>query len=203
MCGLNASRALRKLGRKLFVAFSSNVTFFILRVDKRVIGSSAQKFASAYGQPAAREAREAMKSIMKGSDMIRKIVAAALPLIVGLVLWIPREAAAADRFAVIGIENATHVTVRYQHRWGEGGWGEDVLAPGQKKWYWHEFKFANEDKNPPFHMKFDSDLSPGQFWEKYHLIAYRAPDHSWDFSHKYIFKYDRSKNFIDLFDEKH
>ena len=135
--------------------------------------------------------------------MIRKLLASALLLMLGLTFWAPGDAVAADRFAVIGIENSTHVNVRYQHRWGEGNWGNDALAPGERKWYWHEFKFANEDKNPPFHMRFDSDLSPGTFVEKYHLIGYSAPDHNWDMAHKYIFKYDRSKNFVDLFDERH
>ena len=135
--------------------------------------------------------------------MIRKILTPTFLLILGLALLEPRDAAATDRFAVIGIENATHVTIRYQHRWGNGGWSNDVLAPGQKRLHSHEFKFANEDKNPPFHVKFDSDLTPGKFWEKYHLKANAGPDHAWNFAHKYIFQYDRSKNFIDLFDENH
>jgi hypothetical protein len=109
---------------------------------------------------------------------------------------------AADRFGVVGIENATHVTVRFQHKWGDRSWNEDVLAPGQRKWFSWQYTHANEDRSPPFHVKFDSDLSPGKFFEGYHLEAYRAPDHGWDFAHKYIFKYDRTKNFIDLFDEK-
>jgi hypothetical protein len=135
--------------------------------------------------------------------MMRKTLTLTLPLLLGLALWVPGDAAATDRYAVIGIENATHVTVRYQHRWGEGAWGNDVLTPGEKKWHWHEFKSPNEDKNPPFHVKFDSDLRPGQFWEKYHLRGFAAPDHTWDYAHKYVFKYDGSQNVIDLFDEKH
>jgi hypothetical protein len=134
---------------------------------------------------------------------IGKMVASTLLLMLGLVLWAPGDAAATERFAVIGIENSTHVTVRYQHRWGDKAWSNDVLSPGQKKVHAHEFSSPNEDRNPPFHVRFDSDLSPGQFVEKYHLRAFAAPDHSWDFAHKYIFQYDRSKNFIDLFDERH
>jgi hypothetical protein len=134
--------------------------------------------------------------------MIRKILALTLPLVLAATLYGPSKAAAADRFAVIGVENTTHVNVNLQHRWGEGQWANDVLPPGGKKWYWHEFTVANQDTNPPFHVRFDSDLSPGKFEERYHLLAYRAPDHQWEFAHKYVFRYDRSKNFIELFDER-
>ena len=112
------------------------------------------------------------------------------------------QARAADRFGVIGIENTTHVTVRFQHKWGEAAWSSDVLAPGQKKWFAWEFARANEDRTPTFHVRFDSDLSPGKFFEGYRLQAFQAPDRGWDFAHKYSFKYDKTKNFIDLFDEK-
>ena len=81
---------------------------------------------------------------------------------------------AADRFGVVGIENTTHVTVRFQHRWGDRSWNEDVLAPGAKKWFAWEFSHAGEDMTPTFHVKFDSDLSPGKFFESYRLQAYQA-----------------------------
>jgi hypothetical protein len=109
---------------------------------------------------------------------------------------------AADRFGVVGIENSTQVTVRLQHRWGDGSWDLDVLSPGGRKWFWSEFQVANQDKTPPFHVRFDSDLSPGKFVEKYNLKMNQAPDHDWNFSHKYILKYDGNRTFVDLFEEK-
>ena len=112
-------------------------------------------------------------------------------------------AVAADRFGVIGVENGTKVVIRMQHRWGNGEWQSDVLGPGQRKWFWWEFKRANENQTPRFHVKFDSDLSPGHFWENYDLKAYQAPDHEWVNAHKYIFKYDgNARKFIELYDEK-
>jgi len=41
---------------------------------------------------------------------------------------------AANRFAVVGVHNATHVTIRLQHKWGDGSWAADVLPPGGRKW---------------------------------------------------------------------
>jgi hypothetical protein len=116
--------------------------------------------------------------------------------------WSATQSHAADRFGVVGVENTTHVTVRFQHKWGDSAWNEDVLPPGQKKWFAWEFSRAGQDVTPTFHVKFDSDLSPGKFFEGYHLVAYQAPDRGWDFAHKYSFQYDRTRNFIDLFDEK-
>jgi hypothetical protein len=37
---------------------------------------------------------------------------------------------AADRFGVVGIENATNVTVSLQHRWGDGQWAAAVGGNG-------------------------------------------------------------------------
>jgi hypothetical protein len=112
------------------------------------------------------------------------------------------RAEAADRFGVIGIENATHVTIRLNHRWGNAQWASDVLPPRERKWYWWTFSHANEDKTPGFHVQFDSDLSPGTFVERYDLQPYQAPEHEWQNAHKYIFRYDGGQKFIELYDEK-
>ena len=42
---------------------------------------------------------------------------------------------AANRFAVVGVENGTHVAIRMQHKWGDGQWATDVLQPGGKMAY--------------------------------------------------------------------
>ena len=124
------------------------------------------------------------------------------PLAVAATLCSTPYAEAADRFGVIGIENSTDVTIRLEHRWGNGPWNLDVLGPGHRKWYWHTYAFANEDKSPPFHVRFDSDLSPGRFMERYALTLYRAPAHEWSNAHKYIFRYEAGRRFIELYDEK-
>jgi hypothetical protein len=135
--------------------------------------------------------------------MIRKMsLTAVIPLAFCANFFGSPNVEAADRFGVVGIENATNVTVRLQHRWGDGQWATDVLSPGGRKWYWWEYRQANEDKSPPFNVRFDSDLSPGRFYEKYDLGKYRAPDHDWNSAHKYVFKYNGNHSFIELFDQK-
>jgi hypothetical protein len=126
-------------------------------------------------------------------------LALAVPLALATI-WDSPKAEAADRFGVVGIENTTRVTIRLQHRWGNGQWSTDVLGPGGRKWYWSEYRVANEDKSPPFHVRFDSDLSPGQFYEKYDLKKNRAPDHDWNYAHKYAFKYNGNRSFIELYE---
>jgi hypothetical protein len=56
-------------------------------------------------------------------------LALAVPLALAAICGIPK-AEAADRFGVVGIENATQVTIRLQHRWGDGQWTTD--AGGRK-----------------------------------------------------------------------
>lgn len=131
-----------------------------------------------------------------------RILALATTLALAATLCNTPRAEAVDRFGVVGIENATQVTIRLNHRWGDAQWTLDVLAPGQRKWYWWTFSRPNEDRTPPFHVQFDSDLSPGKFVEKYDLRPYQASAHEWENAHKYIFRYDSGKKFIELYDEK-
>jgi hypothetical protein len=132
----------------------------------------------------------------------RTMLALAVPLALATTLGVSPKAEAADRFGVVGIENATHVTIRLQHRWGDGPWSTDVMSPGARKWYWSEYHVANQDRSPPFHVRFDSDLSPGTFYEKYDLRKNRAPDHDWNYAHKYTFKYNGNRSFIELYEER-
>ncbi|MBY0458797.1 MAG: hypothetical protein K2V38_15780, partial [Gemmataceae bacterium] len=90
-----------------------------------------------------------------------------------------------------------------QHKWGDGQWHTDVLKPGERKWFWHTYAFANENKSPRFHVKFDSDLKPGSvFTIDYDLKKNAAPAHDWKDAHKYVFEYDGNRQFIDLFEKK-
>lgn len=108
---------------------------------------------------------------------------------------------AANRFAVVGIENGTHVTIRLQHKWGDGAWRSDVVRPGGRKWFWHEYDRANENRSPRFHVRFDSDLNPGEvFTINYDLKKNAAPAHEWENAHKYVFRYDGHRKYIDLLD---
>jgi hypothetical protein len=109
---------------------------------------------------------------------------------------------AANRFAVVGVENATHVTIRMEHKWGGGGsWNRDVLQPGGKKWFWHTYDHANENRSPKFHVRFDSDLNPGKLFNiNYDLKKNAAAAHEWDNARKYVFRYDGNRKYIDLYE---
>ena len=110
---------------------------------------------------------------------------------------------AATRYAVVGIQNTTHVTVRMEHRWGDGQWKLDVLPPGERKWFWWTYRHANENSSPRFHVRFDSDLHPGKrFTIDYDLKKSAAPAPSWEYAHKYLFRYDGARKYIDLFDQR-
>jgi hypothetical protein len=110
---------------------------------------------------------------------------------------------AANRFAVVGVENATHVTIRVQHKWGDGEWKTDVIRPGQRKWFWWTYRHANDNHSPRFNVKFDSDLQPGKvFTINYHLKKNAAPAHDWEDAHQYVFRYDGNRNYIDLYDKR-
>lgn len=55
-----------------------------------------------------------------------------------------------------------------------------------------------KDRSPVFHVRFDSDIAPGQFVEKY-----RAPVNDWQHAHKHVFRFDGGRRFIELYDEGH
>jgi hypothetical protein len=134
--------------------------------------------------------------------MTRTKALLAAPMALAVILSFGPKAEAADRFGVVGIENRTNVTVRLDHQWeGHGGWATDVLAPGMRKTFWWEYSQQNQDRSPKFHVRFDSDLSPGNFIEKYDLNKFRAPVNDWEHAHKHVFRYDGNRRFIELYDE--
>jgi hypothetical protein len=137
-------------------------------------------------------------------------LAAVIPLAFASNLFGSPNVAAADRFGVVGIENATLTTISFQHRWGDGQWVEEVISPGARKWYWWEYQQANEDSSPPFNVRVtsgstyvDLDGHSGNGWFKYTLGKYRAPVHDWNYAHKYVFRDSRNKpSGLELFDEE-
>lgn len=117
-------------------------------------------------------------------------------------LGAPNAAMAADRFAVVGIENTTKANIRMEHRWGEASWQTDVLAPGKRRLISWEYKKQNANESPKLHVRFDSDVSPGKYIENYDLNKKACPDKIWECAHKYVFRYDTgTKKFIELYDQ--
>ena|SRR5262245_45430982 len=124
--------------------------------------------------------------------------------VVGLMIFMATDLAAtraqaANRFAVVGVENSTNVTIRLHHKWGDGEWQRDVIPPGGRKLFWWTYAHANDNRSPKFHVRFDSDLHPGKMFNiDYDLTKRPAPAHDWEDAQKYVFRYDGNRNYIDL-----
>ena len=113
----------------------------------------------------------------------------------------PLTAIAADRYAVIAVVNTTKdATVGMSYRWGDGKWEQARLQPGHARHFCYQFPKPNQDTNPPFHIKFDSSIAPGNYIESYHLMGFRAPDCDLKYAHKYNFQYEVKGKFVELYD---
>jgi hypothetical protein len=122
-------------------------------------------------------------------------------LSLGLAAMASSVATAADRYAVIAVENTlSDATIGMSFVWGDGTWHKRSLRPGEKHQFCHQFAFPNENKNPPFHIKFDSSIAPGVYVESYHLKARAAPDCEFDRGHQYKFRYEVKGKFVELYD---
>jgi hypothetical protein len=122
-------------------------------------------------------------------------------LVAGLLFALSPQALAANRYGVICLMNETEVTVPYIYRIGNNGsWQEGELRPNAKRWYWHQYDRANEDRSPPFSIKFDSDARAGRrFNIEYNLKRYAAVGQGCEYGKQYVFRYDRGdRRYIDL-----
>jgi hypothetical protein len=142
------------------------------------------------------------RSLTPGALATARAMRAGLVALVIGVTALAATVGAANRFAVVGVENGTHVTIRMHHKWGNGPWSVDVLQPGGRKWFWQTYDFANENRSSPFHVQFDSDLQPGKMFSiNYDLKKNAAPAHEWENARKYVFRFDGNRNFIDLYQQ--
>ncbi len=114
----------------------------------------------------------------------------------------PGTTSALNRFAVTGIEDSSTNTITYQYMWGNDPWHNATQKPGEQRLHWHTYAKANENKSPEFHFKFDSEFDPKQkpFFITYKLKKNAAPAHDWEVAHKYVFKNDGNKFFVDLYE---
>ncbi len=128
------------------------------------------------------------------------LLALAAPIALAATLFSPNTAEAANRFAVTGIENKSTHTVIYSVKWGDGAWHKVTLKPGERWLHWHTYAKANENKSPSLTIRFDSEFDPNMkpFFIEYALKRSAAPAHDWEDAHKYVFRNDGNKYFIDL-----
>jgi hypothetical protein len=137
--------------------------------------------------------------------MVRStLLALAAPLALTAAMFSPGTAEAANRFAVTGIENNSTHTITYSYHWGDGAWKTVTLKPGTRELHWWTYSKANENHSPELHVKFDSEFDPQQkpFFITYKLKRSAAPAHDWEDAHKYTFKNDGNKFFVDLYEKK-
>ena len=76
-----------------------------------------------------------------------------------------------NRYGIVTVHNKTQWTIKYSYRIGNGAWHQASVEPGRLRYYWHEYDFANENRSPSFHIRFDSDMGPGAAWRQFRLSA--------------------------------
>ena len=133
--------------------------------------------------------------------MIRSsLLALAAPLAVAATMMNPAPAEAADRFAVLGIENKSTHTITYSYKWGNEAWKSITLKPGARQLHWWTYAKVNDDHSPNFTIRFDSEFDPNQkpIFIEYALKRYAAPAHDWEDAKKYVFRNDGNNLYVDL-----
>jgi hypothetical protein len=124
-------------------------------------------------------------------------------LAAGLVLALGSSALAqqgGNRFAMVGMNNATDLHITYAIKWGENGlWETYTLAPGEARWHAWEYDFVNQNRSPIPYVEFDYDLSDGALYRTYHLEAYASPVRDINYAKIYEFApYDYGR-LLDLY----
>jgi hypothetical protein len=123
---------------------------------------------------------------------------------VGMKEWlciVSPQASAANRYGVICLMHETGVTIPYIYKVGRNGtWQAQQLEPSGRRWFSHQYGRSNEDRSPPFYMKFDSDARAGRrFNIEYHLEHYAAIGQGCEYGKQYAFRYDRGdRRYLDL-----
>ena len=102
------------------------------------------------------------------------------------------------RYGIVTIHNKTDNTINYAYRVGNGAWHQASNRPGHYRYYYHQYAFANENRSPRFHIRFDSDLGPGVVMKGYVLKRNPAAWPNADFGRHYNFK-RTAGNQIDIY----
>ena len=133
--------------------------------------------------------------------MKMRVAVAALAGFSALAAFVP-AAQAANRFALVCIENRTNVTLNYNFKWGvDGKWSSRTLAPNAGRAHSWRYSHPDENRSPGLHVSFDSDLSRRMIKQSYFLKARASPQESdcKAYANEYVFVYDgTAKKYIDL-----
>jgi hypothetical protein len=93
-----------------------------------------------------------------------------------------------NRYAVLVIQNPTHLTINYAIRWGYGRWTHCSIEPGMRTTHSFRYTYLDQTSSPKPAVKFDCDLSSGVSDREYELKAYAAPWRSSDLGKKHEFR---------------
>jgi hypothetical protein len=110
--------------------------------------------------------------------------------------------AAVTRFAVVSIANETQTSLLLSYRWGDSdNWQQINLRPGARHWWSHRFSRPNENRAPPFYIRFDSDTTSKRYIEPWKLTGRAAVEERFDLGNKYALRYDGpSRRYVEIFD---
>lgn len=90
--------------------------------------------------------------------------------------------------------------VNYQIKWGKDGQWQSVNVQGTG-WRSHYYQYPNSSSHvsPKLFIRFDSDMTGGNYWQEYELTKYASEDTDCNTKgKKYRFVWDNSTRFIDL-----
>jgi hypothetical protein len=103
-----------------------------------------------------------------------------------------------NRYGIVTIHNKTEDTLNYSYRIGNGAWQQASIKPGHYRSYSHEYAYANENRSPSFHIRFDSDMGPGVAVRQFTLRRNFAPYVNPEFGRHYDFR-RQAGNQINIF----
>jgi hypothetical protein len=126
----------------------------------------------------------------------------AVPLALAAILSITPKVEAADRFAVISVQNETNANITIAYRWADDQTKKThLLAPNAKHWFSYKYPSPDANHSPDFFISFDADTTNQNYSEDKKLHGYRAPEQNFDLGHKYGFRYNGpSKRYIEIYD---
>jgi len=131
--------------------------------------------------------------------MRSKILTGAAALTLVAIAGLVTTAQAANRYGVACLNNRTKSPINFSAKVGNGQWQRYSLASGSSRSFWHRYEQQNEDRSPNLVVRFDSDLSGGQYYLQYKLTRRTAQGNSCSEGKAYAFLYEpNNRNFIDL-----
>ena len=91
-------------------------------------------------------------------------------------------------YAQFSITNDTNDTINYSVCWGDEGWKSWSVKPGETMYHWYKYRYANQNRSPRPYVKFDADLTSGNYFEKRWATALATAHKKCDSCKEYVFQ---------------